>query len=64
MVKVALAQGIASTKARKASMDPTCCPRLEDEERRRRRAPLFRHSKMPVRMLVPNFFTLLACAPA
>ena len=43
-------------------MDPML-PRLEDEKRRRRRRPLFRHSKMPVRMLVPNFFTLLGlCA--
>ena len=38
-------------------------PRLEDEERRRRRRLLFRHDKIPVRMLVPNFFTLLSlCA--
>jgi CDP-diacylglycerol---serine O-phosphatidyltransferase len=38
-------------------------PRLEDEERRRRRRLLFRHNKIPVRMLVPNFFTLLSlCA--
>jgi CDP-diacylglycerol--serine O-phosphatidyltransferase len=38
-------------------------PRLEDEERRRHHRPLFRHSKIPVRMLVPNFFTLLSlCA--
>ena len=47
-------------------MDPIVdpiVPRLEDETRRRRRLPLFRHNKMPVRMLVPNFFTLLACAP-
>jgi CDP-diacylglycerol---serine O-phosphatidyltransferase len=43
-------------------MDPLL-PRLEDEERRRRRRPLFRHSKIPVRMLIPNFFTLLSlCA--
>ena len=43
-------------------MDPLL-PRLEDEERRRRRRLLFRHSKIPVRMLVPNFFTLLSlCA--
>jgi CDP-diacylglycerol--serine O-phosphatidyltransferase len=43
-------------------MDPLL-PRLEDEERRRRRRVLFRHNKIPVRMLVPNFFTLLSlCA--
>jgi CDP-diacylglycerol--serine O-phosphatidyltransferase len=43
-------------------MDPIV-PRLEEETRRRRRAPLFRHRHVPVRMLVPNFFTLLAlCA--
>ena len=38
-------------------------PELEDGVRRRRRRRLFRHSKIPVRMLVPNFFTLLSlCA--
>jgi CDP-diacylglycerol--serine O-phosphatidyltransferase len=38
-------------------------PRLEDEERRRRRRLLFRHNRIPVRMLVPNLFTLLSlCA--
>jgi CDP-diacylglycerol--serine O-phosphatidyltransferase len=38
-------------------------PRLEEGERRRRRRVLFRHSRIPVRMLVPNFFTLLSlCA--
>jgi CDP-diacylglycerol--serine O-phosphatidyltransferase len=43
-------------------MDPLL-PRLEDEERRRRGRRLFRHNKIPVRMLVPNFFTLLSlCA--
>jgi len=43
-------------------MDPIV-PRLEQETRRRRRMPLFRHRHVPVRMLVPNFFTLLAlCA--
>ncbi len=43
-------------------MDPVV-PRLEHETRRRRRMPLFRHRQVPVRMLVPNFFTLLAlCA--
>ena len=47
-------------------MDPIVdpiVPRLEEETRRRRRMPLFRHRQVPVRMLVPNFFTLLACAP-
>jgi CDP-diacylglycerol--serine O-phosphatidyltransferase len=43
-------------------MDPIV-PRLEQETRRRRRTPLFRHQHVPVRMLVPNFFTLLGlCA--
>ncbi|MEL6373278.1 MAG: phosphatidylcholine/phosphatidylserine synthase [Pseudomonadota bacterium] len=43
-------------------MDPTL-PRLEREERRRRRRLLFRNRRVPVRMLVPNFFTLLGlCA--
>ena len=43
-------------------MDPVI-PRLEEETRRRRRRLLFRHSRIPVRMLVPNFFTLLGlCA--
>ena len=43
-------------------MDPLL-PRLEDEERRRRGRLLFRHNKIPIRMLVPNFFTLLSlCA--
>lgn len=43
-------------------MDPIV-PRLEEETRRRRRMPLFRHRHVPVRMLVPNFFTVLAlCA--
>jgi CDP-diacylglycerol--serine O-phosphatidyltransferase len=43
-------------------MDPFL-PRLETEERRRRGRLLFRHNKIPVRMLVPNFFTLLSlCA--
>ncbi len=43
-------------------MDPVI-PRLEAETRRRRRRPLFRHSRVPVRMLVPNFFTLMGlCA--
>src|SRR5690349_23733839 len=43
-------------------MDPLL-PRLEVEEQRRRRRLLFRHNKIPMRMLVPNFFTLLSlCA--
>jgi CDP-diacylglycerol--serine O-phosphatidyltransferase len=43
-------------------MDPLL-PRLEYAERRRRRRLLFQHNKIPVRMLVPNFFTLLSlCA--
>ena len=43
-------------------MDPII-PRLEEETRPRRRLPRFSHQPLPVRMLVPNFFTLLAlCA--
>ncbi len=43
-------------------MDPIV-PTLEVETNRRRRRPLFRHRRVPVRMLVPNFFTLLGlCA--
>jgi CDP-diacylglycerol--serine O-phosphatidyltransferase len=43
-------------------MDPIL-PQLEQETRRRRRALLFSHARIPVRMLVPNFFTLLGlCA--
>ncbi len=43
-------------------MDPIV-PRLEQETLRRRRRPLFRHSRVPIRMLVPNFFTLMGlCA--
>lgn len=43
-------------------MDPVI-PRLEAETRRRRRRPMFRHSRVPVRMMVPNFFTLMGlCA--
>ncbi len=38
-------------------------PFIETEMRRRRRRSLFRHRRVPVRMLVPNFFTLLGlCA--
>lgn len=43
-------------------MDPEE-PVLESESLRRRRRPIFRHRRVPVRMLVPNFFTLLGlCA--
>jgi CDP-diacylglycerol---serine O-phosphatidyltransferase len=43
-------------------MDPFL-PKREDAERRRRGRLLFRHNKIPVRMLLPNFFTLLSlCA--
>jgi CDP-diacylglycerol--serine O-phosphatidyltransferase len=38
-------------------------PHIEKEITRRRRRRLFSHSRVPVRMLVPNFFTLLGlCA--
>lgn len=39
-------------------MDPVV-PRLENATRRRRRGRLFNHARIPVRMLVPNFVTLL-----
>lgn len=43
-------------------MDPLLS-KLEDAERRRRGRLLFGHRKIPVRLLVPNFFTLLSlCA--
>jgi CDP-diacylglycerol---serine O-phosphatidyltransferase len=43
-------------------MDPVL-PKLETQERRRRGRLLFRHSRIPLRMLVPNFFTVLSlCA--
>ena len=43
-------------------MDPVL-PRLENQERRRRGRLLFRQGKIPLRMLVPNFFTVLSlCA--
>lgn len=43
-------------------MDPDM-PTLEEETNRRRRRPLFRHRRVPVRMLVPNFVTILGlCA--
>ena len=43
-------------------MDPIL-PKLERETRRRRRTPIFRRRNVPVRILVPSFFTLLAlCA--
>jgi CDP-diacylglycerol---serine O-phosphatidyltransferase len=43
-------------------MDPVV-PQLEKETRRRRRRPMFSHARIPVRLMVPNFFTLLGlCA--
>ena len=43
-------------------MDPLL-PRLETDERRRRGRLLFRHNKIPLRVVVPNFFTVLSlCA--
>jgi len=43
-------------------MDPII-PQLEKETRRRRRRRMFNHPRIPVRMMVPNFFTLLGlCA--
>ncbi len=39
-------------------MDPIV-PQLENETRRRRGRRLFNHARIPVRMLVPNFVTLL-----
>ena len=43
-------------------MDPID-PTLDEGVQRRRGRRLFRHAKIPVRMLVPNFFTLLSlCA--
>jgi CDP-diacylglycerol---serine O-phosphatidyltransferase len=43
-------------------MDPIL-PRLETQERRRRGRLLFRHNRIPLRLLVPNFFTVLSlCA--
>ena len=39
-------------------MDPIV-PQLEEETRRRRRRRMFNHARIPVRMLVPNFVTLL-----
>jgi CDP-diacylglycerol--serine O-phosphatidyltransferase len=40
-------------------MDPLL-PRLETDERRRRGRLLFHHDKIPLRMVVPNFFTVLS----
>ena len=40
-------------------MDPLL-PRLETDERRRRGRLLFNHEKIPLRMVVPNFFTVLS----
>ena len=43
-------------------MDPIV-PQLEENTRRRRRRRMFSHARIPVRMMVPNFFTLLGlCA--
>ena len=43
-------------------MDPIV-PQLEKETRRRRRRRMFDHARIPVRMMVPNFFTLIGlCA--
>lgn len=43
-------------------MDPEVPP-LEVATRRRRIRPMFRHRRVPVRLMVPNFFTLLGlCA--
>jgi len=43
-------------------MDPLL-PRLQTEERRRRGRLLFHRNKIPLRMVVPNFFTVLSlCA--
>ncbi len=43
-------------------MDPIV-PQLEKETRRRRRRRMFDHPRIPVRMMVPNFFTLIGlCA--
>lgn len=43
-------------------MDPIV-PQLEKETRRRRRRRMFSRARIPVRMMVPNFFTLLGlCA--
>lgn len=43
-------------------MDPLLS-RLEEETRRRRRRALFKYRQVPVRLLIPNFFTLLGlCA--
>jgi CDP-diacylglycerol---serine O-phosphatidyltransferase len=44
------------------TMDPVL-PKLETQERRRRGRLLFRHNRIPLRLLVPNFFTVLSlCA--
>lgn len=43
-------------------MDPIV-PQLEKHTRRRRRRRMFNHARIPVRMMVPNFFTLVGlCA--
>lgn len=43
-------------------MQDPIVPRIEEEARRRRRRGLFRHRQVPVRMLVPNFFTVIGLA--
>jgi CDP-diacylglycerol--serine O-phosphatidyltransferase len=43
-------------------MQDPIVPRLEEETRRKRRRLMFRHRQVPVRMLVPNFFTLVGLA--
>ena len=49
-------------RRKEPAMDPLL-PRLETEERRRRGRLLFQRSKIPLRMVVPNFFTVLSlCA--
>jgi CDP-diacylglycerol---serine O-phosphatidyltransferase len=48
----------AHAERRRKDMDPLLT-RLEEETRRRRRRPLFKYRQVPVRMLIPNLFTLL-----
>ncbi len=43
-------------------MDDPVIPRLEQERRRRVRRKLFRQRQVPIRMLVPNLFTLIGLA--
>src|SRR5947207_1036570 len=54
-------RGPPTSLTRKA-MDPVL-PKLETQERRRRGRLLFRHNRILLRLLVPNFFTVLSlCA--